>query len=101
MPGSACESIASLWVLTADLGTDLYVYTDTFFFAVTTAHTFVCLLYEALQTLKWKTGQTQSFTYPSLNQSLCGIKVPELGNDFPHVDKSQHGDLQLGEQPFG
>jgi len=45
--------------------------------------------------------RTQCFTHPSLNQSLCGIQEPELGNDFLHVDKPQHGDLQLGEQPFG
>lgn len=35
-----------------------------------------------------------------LSQSPCGI-VPGRSNDFPHVDKSQHGDLQRGEQPFG
>lgn len=40
---------------------------------------------------------------PGLNQIPFCVKWKclSLGNDFSRVDKSQHGDLQLGEQPFG
>lgn len=37
----------------------------------------------------------------SIRPPLCQWKCLSLGNDFSRVDKSQHGDLQLGEQPFG
>lgn len=66
-------------------------------------------MFEAVLTCSKTRARTHTNTFtlqtqpsnPFLNQSLGGIEVPELGNDFPHVDKSQHGDVQLGEQPFG
>lgn len=49
------------------------------------------------------TSSTVPACLPGLNQTpLCvEWKCLSLGNDFSRVDKSQHGDLQLGEQPFG
>lgn len=49
------------------------------------------------------TSGTVPACLPGLNQNpLCvEWKCLSLGNDFSRVDKSQHGDLQLGEQPFG
>lgn len=50
-----------------------------------------------------RTRPGPSCTVPGLNQSPLCVEWNRLslGNDFSRVDKSQHGDLQLGEQPFG